>query len=236
MPSWRACRRSRARTAPRGFDRTRNPPPCPPSAAPAVGRAARRPRDLAPAVLRLRFDLFAVDPVPSRFDVDHAGREVDVLPLQRLKLPEPEPGVQGGPVERSVPELRAWSEAHGGRPPRWSDWCRAYAQRHAMPFEDGWPSSGMVVAAFGSWDAGLAAAGFEPSRAQRARKARKAQLRKRNRRRERLLALRRQGKTNAEIAEILGLKPGHVASLFSRMRAERIEVPPGQRRWPESRA
>jgi DNA-binding CsgD family transcriptional regulator len=133
-------------------------------------------------------------------------------------------------------EIRAWAAAHGGEPPRWSDWSRAYALRLEMPFEQGWPTSAMVVAAFGSWDAALTAAGFAPSRTQRARKARKAQLRKRNRRRERLLELRREGRTNAEIAEILGLKPGHVSSLFSTMRADGIDVPPGQPRWPGSRA
>src|SRR4051812_16252779 len=105
-----------------------------------------------------------------------------------------------------VSEIRAWAQAHG-EPPRWSDWTRAYAQRHEMPFEDGWPASSMVVAAFGSWDAGLAAAGFAPSRAQHARKARRAQRRRRDRRRERLLKLRREGRTNREIAAALGLKP-----------------------------
>jgi hypothetical protein len=45
----------------------------------------------------------AVDAVPARFDADHAGREVDVLPPERLAgFPEPQSRVERGPVERTV--------------------------------------------------------------------------------------------------------------------------------------
>ena len=64
--------------------------------------------------------------------------------------------------EALVSELRAWADAHGGEPPRVMDWNRAYARRHGARFEEGWPTSYMVNAAFGSWNAAIRAAGMQP--------------------------------------------------------------------------
>jgi Homing endonuclease associated repeat len=63
--------------------------------------------------------------------------------------------------EALVSEIRAWADAHGGEPPRVMDWNRVYARRHGVRFEEGWPTYSMVSLAFGSWNAGIRAAGFE---------------------------------------------------------------------------
>jgi hypothetical protein len=59
-------------------------------------------------------------------------------------------------------EIRMWADAHGGEPPREMDWKLSYARRHGARFEEGWPPAWMVTAAFGSWDAGITAAGLQP--------------------------------------------------------------------------
>lgn len=64
-------------------------------------------------------------------------------------------------------ELRAWASSHGGDAPRAVDWNRGYARRRGVRFEEGWPTSWMVTQAFGSWSAGLAAAGLRPRPAHR---------------------------------------------------------------------
>jgi hypothetical protein len=61
-----------------------------------------------------------------------------------------------------ISEIRAWTAAHGGEPPREMDWSLAHAARHGARFEQGWPKPSMVTLAFGSWSAGIRAAGFEP--------------------------------------------------------------------------
>jgi hypothetical protein len=45
--------------------------------------------DVAACVVGLRFDLFAVDTIPPGPNVDHAGREIHVVPLERLQLVDP---------------------------------------------------------------------------------------------------------------------------------------------------
>jgi hypothetical protein len=64
--------------------------------------------------------------------------------------------------EALVSEMRAWADSHGGEPPKVMDWNRAYARRHGARFEEGWPTSYMVNAAFGSWNAAVRAAGMQP--------------------------------------------------------------------------
>jgi len=56
--------------------------------APAAGAALRRDE--------------ACLAVPAPCDVDQVGLEVDVVPVQRLQLAEPESGVEGGGVDRPV--------------------------------------------------------------------------------------------------------------------------------------
>jgi hypothetical protein len=58
------------------------------------------------------------------------------------------------PVATVVTRLRAWAEEHG-RPPTLEEWRRASA-RH--------PSAATVRRLFGTWNAALVAAGFEPRR------------------------------------------------------------------------
>ena len=50
--------------------------------------------------------------------------------------------------------IKLWAKDHGGSPPRASDWMNVKGTR--------WPSYLTVVRAFGTWDEGIAAAGFEP--------------------------------------------------------------------------
>jgi hypothetical protein len=71
-----------------------------------------------------------------------APRDVDAIEAGRQAL---------------VSEIRAWTQSHGGEPPRVVDWHRAHAVR--VRFEEGWPTYSIVVAAFGSWGAGNRAAG-----------------------------------------------------------------------------
>ena len=49
--------------------------------------------------------------------------------------------------------IQIWAREHGA-PPRAADWMNVKGTR--------WPSYLTVVRAFGSWDAGIEAAGFEP--------------------------------------------------------------------------
>lgn len=177
-------------------------------------------------------------------------------------------------------ELRAWAAAHDGAPPRAMDWNRGYAQRRGVRFEEGWPTSWMVTQAFGSWSAGIAAAGLRarpahrpprpdrpercvdcgrdfaewPRAGERCRRcasfmrrhgvawsaeaiavvqdrasARRASARSEHH--ERALTLRHQGRSNAEIAEAMGISAGRVATLFSQMRAQGVRVPASPFRW-----
>jgi hypothetical protein len=74
-------------------------------------------------------------------------------------------------LERSRPALtsyeilaaiRAWA-GETGRPPSSTDWNAPHGQESKWRRErDGWPSGRLVSARFGSWEAAIIAAGFEP--------------------------------------------------------------------------
>lgn len=67
--------------------------------------------------------------------------------------------------EMLIAEIRTWAETHGGNPPRTVDWTMCHARRLGHEFfEAGWPSTSVVVQRFGSWAAGLEAAGFTAPR------------------------------------------------------------------------
>ena len=55
-----------------------------------------------------------------------------------------------------IERIQKWALIHGGRPPTANDW---------NPKKEGWPSSSLVQRVFGSWSAGMAAAGFPALRA-----------------------------------------------------------------------
>jgi hypothetical protein len=73
--------------------------------------------------------------------------------------------------ERSVREIRRFAAMYG-RPPSAVDWSPAMARAKCSPARageieeryarDGWPPAKQVQHAFGSWNAGIRAAGFEP--------------------------------------------------------------------------
>jgi len=67
---------------------------------------------LAAAVLGFRFDLLAVDAIPARLDADHAGREVDPVPLERLELAEAQPRVERSALQRPVAQLERREQCH----------------------------------------------------------------------------------------------------------------------------
>jgi transcriptional regulator with XRE-family HTH domain len=54
-----------------------------------------------------------------------------------------------------IDSIQRWADEHGGVPPSAGDWNT----RH----EDGWPWTGSVQGIFGSFNAGIQAAGFEPT-------------------------------------------------------------------------
>jgi hypothetical protein len=75
--------------------------------------------------------------------------------LELAELPLPRMAMRGTWTRETVVEsMRAWAAEHG-RPPRATDWTHAEQGAH--------PSSKTVYDLFGSWPAGLAAAGFSPS-------------------------------------------------------------------------
>lgn len=85
------------------------------------------------------------------------------VPLHRLRPepvePPPEPGgYQGVKViwtrERVIEALRAWAAEHGQAPTQ-VDWKRSGGEAH--------PHAALVGQRFGSWSAGLRAAGLEPT-------------------------------------------------------------------------
>lgn len=82
--------------------------------------------------------------VTQMFGTWGAGLEAaGLIEVDRRKLPEwDRDGV--------IRALRAWTSEHGS-PPRAKDWCRA---------GDGHPSDAVVRFRFGSWNAGLIAAGL----------------------------------------------------------------------------
>lgn len=63
--------------------------------------------------------------------------------------------------------IRRWNETYG-RPPTAADWSPSRARRQGDEemvrryLEGDWPSFGVVINHFGTWNAALAAAGFEP--------------------------------------------------------------------------
>src|SRR5215210_1036541 len=69
-----------------------------------------------------------------------------------------------------IAAIRAWSERHGG-PPTLADWEPSRARRmghqwRVERFRAGtWPTAGMVAREFGTFGAGVAAAGFARPRA-----------------------------------------------------------------------
>jgi transposase-like protein len=68
-----------------------------------------------------------------------------------------------------IDTIRAWADSHGGIPPAAWDWNASAADavgehdRARIAREGGWPTTGAVQGAFGSWNAGIEAAGFEPT-------------------------------------------------------------------------
>lgn len=77
----------------------------------------------------------------------------------------PDPPVRQSPgrwtAEEIIADIQRWVELHGALP-RHCDWNSSIARRRDIPFEYGWPSPMPVVKHFGSWEAGMRAAGFEP--------------------------------------------------------------------------
>jgi hypothetical protein len=73
--------------------------------------------------------------------------------------------------EGHIAMIRRWVAVHG-EPPSYRDWepygCRqvlhdeARARRAEASLVEGWPSAGAVINAWGSWNAAIRAAGFEP--------------------------------------------------------------------------
>lgn len=70
------------------------------------------------------------------------------------------------PITREwlISEMHRWAAEHEGEPPRYSDWHRSHARRQGRELEPGWPSTIGIERLFGSWSAGLRAAGFVPMR------------------------------------------------------------------------
>lgn len=73
--------------------------------------------------------------------------------------------------ERHIDAIQRWATLHG-EPPSSADWCwqnarfklkdEGRALRAEAALREGWPSSQGVIAAFGSWNAAIEAAGFRP--------------------------------------------------------------------------
>lgn len=78
-------------------------------------------------------------------------REPTVVPAMR-------PSVSPWGREEIIAAMRAW-HARYGKQPRANDWIRV-SEEH--------PTSQRVAVVFGSWNAGIAAAGFEPKRGRQA--------------------------------------------------------------------
>lgn len=70
--------------------------------------------------------------------------------------------------EAVIAAIRDWADEHGGVPPCSIDWHPSHPQGTAEQLAEyatgRWPSDRTVRAVFGSWNAGLIAAGFEPHR------------------------------------------------------------------------
>lgn len=71
---------------------------------------------------------------------------------------------------RLIDMIQAWADEHGGIPPGATDWNAAQAEklghhdRARKAREEGWPGSSAVQHVFGSWNKGIEAAGFDPTR------------------------------------------------------------------------
>lgn len=70
-----------------------------------------------------------------------------------------------------IKAIALWAHQFG-EPPRWVDWTPARSRAKGIPLKPGvaegfWPTGRMVQGAFGSWNKGLAAAGFRPRPAHR---------------------------------------------------------------------
>lgn len=72
-------------------------------------------------------------------------------------------------VGRVLAAIQKWADEHGGIPPNAADWNVAQARAlghydRVSEFEHGdWPATTEVRRLFGSWNAGIEAAGFEPT-------------------------------------------------------------------------
>ncbi len=71
--------------------------------------------------------------------------------------------------ERVIAAIQRWADEHGGVPPTATDWDSPFARARGLhekadKFEadDCWPWVNTVRRYFGSWNAAIAAAGFEP--------------------------------------------------------------------------
>lgn len=64
--------------------------------------------------------------------------------------------------EAIVDAIRRWNDAHG-RPPGAREWNTTLARKAGLPFRGHeYPGTDTVQTAFGSWNAAIEAAGFEP--------------------------------------------------------------------------
>jgi hypothetical protein len=69
--------------------------------------------------------------------------------------------------EAIIEAIRRWAEEHGGIPPRATDWNVAMARSRGedtRDYENGdWRATSGVTRAFGTWNAAIEAAGYEPT-------------------------------------------------------------------------
>lgn len=106
-----------------------------------------------------------------------------------------------------VDSMREWAEMYGG-PPSAADWNPAYCAAYGMQWKveryneaaRPWPGSSVVISNFGSWNAGMTAAGFSPRRVGHYENR---GLEPRDR--EETIRLYRSGLSCAEVGEALGI-------------------------------
>jgi transposase len=138
-----------------------------------------------------------------------------------------------------IDSFREW-HALFGAPPTATDWNPAkarsrgrgdLAERYASTGRP-WPGTSVVMNHFGSWNAGMLAAGFEPIAAGQRRDPRAwranlvaAQREHHRPYRERVARLWREGRTTADVAEALGTTPGAASNLIARMRRDGWDLP-----------
>lgn len=70
--------------------------------------------------------------------------------------------VHAAAVERALAAIRAWAQAHDGVPPKAMDWQTSATRVVSGATDEPW--TGEVQFLFGTWNAAIEAAGYEPKR------------------------------------------------------------------------